>query len=153
MSTSKRSAILNAVRARLETISVLTAYATNAGAQVFVGVEPELGPDDPRTAIVLFLGPVAPNQSRAIGYSTYRIPIVIQALASVLIDDPMVAAEELLGDIMQAIEQADRTLGGILKGPLEDGEIQQVEGREAGTTTVGVGITYYAPHVRKWGTV
>ncbi len=148
MDTPKRQRILEAIRSRLEAIRT-PEYATDAGDRVFVGEIPALGPDDPINAIAVVVGDSAPKYQAQHVFET--VPIEVQAHVRVeQADTPYIDAETLLGDIVKAIESGDRTLGHLLKGTLEIGAIRTVP-RDAGTTTIAIGITYNATYHRLWG--
>lgn len=148
MDAPKRQRILETVLARLQRITVENGRLTNAGERVYLGESPELGPDDPINAIAVM---VQDTDVKFQGMNIYEVmPIEIQALARADIEAPYVSAEAVLGDIVAAIEQEDRTMGGLVLRQIELGTTRVVP-REAGMTTVGVGITYFCPFVRAWG--
>jgi hypothetical protein len=146
---SNRSEILEIVKTRLQAIRLGSGYATDAGATVFMGEAPSLGPDDPTTAIAIVIGDDEPRyQGEQI---LIRLPLTIAALAQANLDDPWGSIEAILGDIKQAMEVKDRRMGRALKSPLTRGSTRTLA-REPGSTTVGIGITYLIDYAECWGT-
>lgn len=145
---SRRRAILEAMQARLETIHTAAGFATEAGAAVFLNETPALGPDDPDVAIAMLVGDDTSTWQGL--HVMLQLPIEIQALAKADTAAPWWAAEDVLADIKRAMEQVDRTLGGLVKRQIERG-VTRTLAREAGSTTVGVSITYVAPYTERWG--
>lgn len=149
MAASLRQQIIEAFLARIQRITVENGYDTNAGERVFLGESPELGEDDPPNAIAIVIGETSPQYQGMNVFET--IPFEFQALAKVAdLDFPYIATEVILGDIIRAVEQDDRTLGGLVTRQIELGTIRTLP-REPGMTTVGMSVTYFAPHVRSWG--
>lgn len=146
---SIRRQIIEAVRDRLQAIRPDDGYETDAGARVFVGVEPELGPDDPINAIVIVVGDSVPQMQNGAGLVQEPLPLEIQALTRTDVEDPLLASETLLHDCQRAIE-GDLTLGGLVKSKLRLGPTRVVP-REPGMTTVGVSVTYTAGWLRQLG--
>jgi hypothetical protein len=148
MATTQRRAILAQLLAYAGAITVENGYETDGGLRVYFGESPALGEDDPPTAIALVVLESLP-QPRG-GFIEEPVDVEVQALARASLDEPYIAAEVVLGDIMRAFEQADRTLGGLVKGEMTIGAIRTVP-REAGSTTVGVSVVYRLSHLRRWG--
>lgn len=146
--STKRQDILEALRARLQAITRIGGYATDAGALVFLGEQPDLGPDDPDVALAIGVGDDEPGHQGE--HVFIRLPLEIQAIAKASLDEPWLTIEAVIGDIKKAVEQSDRTLGGYVKRQIERG-VTRTLAREPGSTTVGVGITYVAPYVEVWG--
>lgn len=146
--STRRRAILEAVKARLEAIRQDDGYATDAGAMVFLCEAPALGPDDPDVAIVILVGEDEPRFQGE--HILLRMPMEIQAVAKAGLDEPWLAVEDVLGDIKTAVEATDRTLGSLVKRQVERGATVTLE-REPGSTYVGATITYYAPYAERWG--
>lgn len=142
-----REAILAALMTRVQAITIAHGYATDAGDQVFLGEAPQLGENDPPTAIALV---VEDDDVNSQGFLTVTLPIAVQALAKADLDAPWLAIEAVLGDVKRAIEQDDRSLGGVLKGELERGSTRTVP-RAPGSSTVGVSVTYRCRYVELWG--
>jgi hypothetical protein len=108
----------------------------------------QLGADDPDTAIAIVVQDTAPQYQ---GENVFEVlPVEIQALAKADLDEPWIAAEEILSRCITAIELTDRTLGGLVKRMIEIGPTRTLP-REEGSTTVGIAITYRAPYSRRWG--
>jgi hypothetical protein len=145
----KRQQILEALAERLGAISVENGYLTNAGERVYLGETPELGNDDPVNAIAIV---VQDTDTRYQGMQVLEsIPIEIQALARAEnLDAAYLSSESILGDIIRAVEQEDRTLGGLVKQQIQLGSTRTLP-REPGMTTVGIGITYRTDFTRAWG--
>ncbi len=147
MAATVRQAILAAFLAAVREITIAHGFATDAGDKVFLGETAQLGEDDPDQAIALV---VDDDEARSPGYVFVTLPIVVQALAKADLDEPWLAVEALLGDLKRAIEQTDRTLGGLLKSELQRGSTRTLP-REPGSTTVGASITYHCEYVEVWG--
>lgn len=146
---SRRQQILEASVARLAVIQRGNGYATDAGDAIQLGEFTELGPDDPAEAIAVVPGEdVTRTQGDKHGIT---LPLEIQAIARVDLDEPHAAAEAVLADIKRAYEQADRTLGGLLEGKGIRRLVTRTLPREAGMTTVGVGVTYLLDFQETWG--
>jgi len=146
---SNRSEILDIVTARLQGIRVTNGYATDAGRSLFLGEASSLGPDDPSSAVAIVIGEDTPTyQGEQV---LIRLPLTIAALAKADLDAPWSTLEAILGDIKRAIEVADRRMGGRLKAPLTRGTTRTLP-RETGSTTVGIGITYWISYQEVWGT-
>ena len=146
---TKRHTIIATVVGMLEGITTANDFETNLGLTVFDGEVPELGPDDPDTAIVLTVNTDRPTWQGAALF--IRLPMTISAIAKATLDDPRSAIETALGDIKTAMEIEDRTLGGLVPRQFERGNTRPTP-REPGSTTVGVSIDYEFPYQELWGT-
>lgn len=144
---TRRRAILEAFLARLQGITVANGYATNAGLQVFLNETPELGEDDPPTAIAVVVDDDAPGYQGEKVFIT--LPLEVNALAAANLTSPWLTAEDVLGDIKKAVE-IDVQLAGLLQWRMERGSTQTAK-REPGSTTVGVAVTYRLPYREVWG--
>lgn len=145
---STRSAILAAVRTRLQAIARTDGFATDAGAALYLGERPELGPDDPDEAIAIVVRDDAP---KAQGHKLFiTLPVSICAIAKADLDDPWQSIEDLLADIKVAFELDDMTLGGLLRGPMERGATRTLD-REPGSLTIGAQVSYFLPYHETWG--
>lgn len=149
MALSRRHQFLVALRERLKTIRVSAGFNTDAGAHLFFGFTPDMGSDDPETAIAILVGEDSPGWQREKVF--YTLPIEIHAMAKAEIADPWMAVEALIQDIKRAIEQSDRTFGGVLVNHLERGGTRAID-REPGALFVGATVTYEAPLAETWGT-
>lgn len=150
MTASKRQSILEALKARLETIHARADFLTDAGDAVFLGEQPPFGPDDPAQAIALVSGPEAVRRTGENLIVEWSIQIA--ALVRADLDEPWVVVESVVADIKRAIEVADRRLGKLLDGNgLERGPVETLE-RDAGSKSVGAVVTYLAPFSEGWGT-
>lgn len=146
-----RKRIIAAVIERLRGITRVNGYATDAGQSLIVGVI-ALGPDDP--AVGLSLVPEASTPAdRVRAKAAHVLPLQISAIAKVLSwtqsDEAWLRAEDVIGDIHQAMETDDFTIEGLAVDlrvgaelPLERGE---------GGETVGAAITYEVVYARGWG--
>jgi hypothetical protein len=81
MATSVRQAVLAAMLARLQAIAAGAGFQTDAGAAVFLGEAPTLGPEDPDTAIAVLVGDDKVT-FQSVGVQI-RLPMQICALAKV----------------------------------------------------------------------
>jgi hypothetical protein len=147
---SNRRQILEAVRERLQAILRSGGYHTDAGALVFLGEAPNLGPDDPAQAIAILV-----DDDRVIGVKTQvqiELPVSIAALVRADLDTPWLMVEDVLADIKRAIEVPDRQLGlgRIVTSRIERGTTRTLE-RQDGTNVVGATVTYTIPYVEVWG--
>lgn len=146
--TPRRLAIIQAMVARLEEISVANGYRTNVGADVRIGEAPHFGPDDPDEAIALVIG-----EDRVMyqGANLFiELPMEVHALARADIDDPWAAVEAAIADVKEAVELDDRTLGGLVPRMIERGSTRPYA-REEGSLAVGAVIPYIAPYKEAWG--
>ena len=155
MNTSQRVRILEALVERLQAVRANgqaasgATYETDAGLAVYVGERPELGESDPAVAVAVL---PQEDDTEAIGQQLafmVRLPVAIEAIASVELDQPYLAAEAVVADIKRAIE-GERTLGGLVS-EIRRGATAVVP-REPGTTTVGVAVTYQVVFKEAWGT-
>jgi hypothetical protein len=145
---SRRQLILEALSARVAEITISHEFDTDAGLALYLGELVELGPDDPETAIAIVVGVEEPRYQ---GENLYiALPITIHALARPDLDQPWIAVEQVISDIKRAVELPDRTLGGLVKRQIERGSVVTIE-RAAGSTVVGMSITYTCPYLEGWG--
>jgi hypothetical protein len=146
--STRRRLILEAIKTRLEAIRVAAGFETDAGEAVYLNEAPAMGPDDPAVAIAILVGD---DQTTWQGLcALLRLPIEIQAIAKADLDSPWLAVEDVLGDIKQAVELDDRTLGGLLAPYLERGATATLK-REPGSEYVGATIVYFAPYKERFG--
>jgi hypothetical protein len=153
MADARRQQFLEVLLARLEAITQANGFTTDAGEHVYLGFAPAVGPDDAPQAIAVIVGDDEP------GYQgenvSYRLPIEVQAIAAVPAgqqDQPWLTVEAMLRDIKRAVEKPDRKFGGLLNvgRGLERGPTRTLP-REAGSTAVGLSVTYFAPMSEAWG--
>ncbi len=118
---------------------------------MLLGELPVMGDDDPDLAIVVVPGDEAPTFVQVNITST--LPVRILALAKVTLDEPWVMVEDVIADIQAAIEQSDRTLGGLLTDPkqLVPSAVRPLP-REVGSLDVGAQLEYRVTYTRGWGT-
>lgn len=145
---STRQQILEVVIARLERITRDNGYDTDAGAAVRLGEAPAFGPDDPDEAIAVLLDDDRPGKSMEQVF--IELPVAIAALARPDLAAPWVVVEQVLSDVKRAMEQTDRTLGGLLHRRMERGTTRTLP-REEGSLVVGATVTYICPYVEVWG--
>lgn len=155
MSQPARQQLLEAYLARLSDIQIANGYQTDVGAnpttQIILGESVELGKDDPDVAIAIVIGDEEVRRSDENVFSF--LPVEFQGLAKIAAGGftaAYLAAEALLGDIKKAIEQPDRGFGGLVRPRIERALVRTLP-RQPGSTTAGVGITYLAPRLEKWG--
>lgn len=145
---TRRQAILETFRERLQVVRKVDGFQTDAGDHVFLGAAPELGEGDPDEAFAVV---VLDDEVRYTGeHLAVLLPVGIAAVAKADCDEPWLAIEALLWDIKQAIETDDRSFSGLLAERFERGPTQTLP-REPGSTTVGVMVTYRAPYNEVWG--
>jgi hypothetical protein len=148
MTTPNRQLIIEALRDRLKVIEVANGFTTDAGRALFLGETPELGEGDPDAAIAMV---IREDDVRYQGMNLMiGLPVSIQALVKVSLDQPYLLIEALLGDIKRAVELEDRTLGGLVKRQIQRGVTRTME-REPGSTTAGVSILYVCPYTEVFG--
>lgn len=151
MADSTREQIVAALVDRLAAIDGTPPFQTNAGAHIVRNEAPGLGPDDPDAVILVR------TETDSVGWQKQNLlvelPITIAAVVKAALDEPWDAVEAIVADIKRAVEREDRRLGienvdsrGIKRGPTS------VLDREAGSSTVGVGILYAVPYAEGWGT-
>jgi len=148
--SSTRRRILEGFKARLEAILRDGGYRTDAGTNVLLGELPLMGDDDPEVAIVVIPGEETPLYVQV--NITATLPVRVLVLAKAVLDEPWVAVEDVLADVITAIEQPDRTLGGLLTDPkqLVPGAVRPLP-REVGSLDVGVVVEYRVSYTRGWG--
>lgn len=145
---TRRVLILQRLGALAATIRKTNGFDTDAGAVVYIGAAPELGPNDPDYAIAIVPAEEAHVED---GRISNGLPIEIQAIGKAAAADAWIGVELLLGDIKAAIEDPnDRTLGSALKGVMKRLTTRTLE-RPPGATTIGTAITYACPYVDEWG--
>ncbi len=136
---------------QLATIRIANGFQTDAGQKVFAGEAPELGESDPEAAMALLLEDEETLWQRGGTAAIVKLPFTISAIAKADLEAPWRTVEQVLSDVRKAVEIEDRTLGGILNNALERTGIRTLK-REAGSTTVGVAVTYTATFKEGWGT-
>lgn len=154
MTASRRRLILEAFRDRVVEIQKVNGYLTDAGKTVFLGENPKLGPDDPDTAIALVIGDDEPGEQTVFGSgegASIEIDLLIgvQALTKADIDAPLLAIEDVIQDIKNAIELTDRGMGDLVK-QMKRGPTVPLD-REEGSAIVGASVSYELLYVEDWG--
>jgi hypothetical protein len=144
---TRRLLILQRLGALAGVIRKTNGYDSDAGAAVYIGAAPELGPNDPDYAIAIVPGDELTVED---GRLSNTFPVEVQAIGKSGAADAWINLELLVGDIKHAIELPDRTLGSVLKGVMKRGPTRTLE-RPPGSTTIGVGIFYTCPYLDEWG--
>lgn len=149
---SIRKRILVTLVTRLQAISQANGFSTDAGLQLFVGVLPKLGPDDPEAAIAVLPGTMTPTFEAEHVVGEWPVEIIAVANASANRNAPFLIVEDVLADIHRAVELPDRTLGGLVRkiGGMEVGEATPY-GREAASEVVAVSQAYRFQVQRVYG--
>lgn len=156
--TSRRQRILTVIAERVAVVQQVNGYQTDAGAMVVLGETPQLGPDDPDTAIAILVGDEQARWNRA--HVLVRLPIEVQAVVKDSSPSAWWVVEALVADIKRAVERPDRELAITLNGgevkllsptPGLTREVTRTVPRETGMTTVGAGVTYVAEFGEVWG--
>lgn len=153
MADSIRKRILAEVKARLEQVTTANGFNTDAGLNLFLGVQPKLGPDDPDAAIA-----IAPQDQTPVGLTLQHIggdwPVEIIAIANASPNrgEPWFLVEDVLADIQRAMELEDRLFNRALMA-YQDFEVgvARTFGREAASESVAVSQTYTFRTQRVWG--
>jgi hypothetical protein len=139
---TRRHKVLNAIKARLETILITNGYATNAGQRVRYGVTVV---DDPKPAglpLVHFIGGETESLQEG-SRALMQMDIAIVGLTTVNEDDELAALEPLLGDLEKAIFAAPQQLadgGGAVVSDVEFVKMAAMD-RELGDLVGRVGMT------------
>ena len=147
--TSTRQSALAVLQARLSQIRISNGYNTDAGARLFIGEQPVLGPSDPLASLAIVVrGDEPGHQGENV---VVKLPVGIQAIVRADAEDPWKTIEEIIEDIKRAVE-IDHDLGRllILRG-LGRGETQPLD-RESGGTFVGAEVEYRLTFIEGWGT-
>lgn len=161
---SLRYRIIEAIQTRLAYITVAHGYHTDAGEHIFKGEAPTFGPDDPPAALAIVVGADTVVQQKGSRTIT-DVPIEIQACVPVDLTDPLLAVEDIIADIRQAIEvegnnpaplapgdaSIDRSLDALCtpKG-FRRGSTRPIA-REPGATYGGAACEYIAQIDETWG--
>lgn len=153
MPSYRRKAILEKFIERLEAIQKVNGYATDAGLYLFQG-SANLGPDDPQLGIAIVPGPASIDVQE--NQKVTLLPIDLHALAKDDVADPLLAVEDLIGDIKRAIESPEnvpgntkRDLNGLAMN-LTAGVVAALQ-REEGSTTIGARVEYLVMYSEAWG--
>lgn len=146
---TRRQFYLEAFKARCETILTSGGFNTNAGQAVLLGELPVFGPGDPPVVISITPGDDAVRAQQGKMVATV-LPIELYVIAQPDIDAPWVKVEEVVADIIKAIEQDDEQLWGGAKGEIGAPSIRTIP-REDGSTTIGVVVSYPVSYARAWG--
>lgn len=156
---SKRSKAIAELVRRLGFIQVVKGYSCDAGLKILLGEVPTFGEGDPDSAIALAIGRDEPVTTG--GLVRTRTPFEVHAMVRADMDAPLVAVEELVADIKNAVEiegqdpgtdaSIDRSLDGLtLPKGFERGSIAPL-GRNEGSTYVGAIVEYVGIFEERWG--
>jgi hypothetical protein len=146
---SRRHRALEEIGRRLRLIAVANGFRTEAGSAVFMGQEVTFGPGDSGAAIDVVVGEdEVLHQGENVGTA---VPVHIHALVKASIADPLLSLEEVIADVKQAVEQSDRTLGGVLVQRGLDRVAVRPREREEGSEFVGAIVEYRMTLAEQWG--
>lgn len=146
---SNRTEIETVLLERLAAITVTGGYHSDAGAAVFVGDVPMLGPDDPDAAIAVVPGDDNPRSTQE--QVAIEWPIHLFAIAKDSLAQAWALVESQLEDLKKAIEKDDAVVGRAnAKALIRRGSTRTIP-REPGTTIVGVSLTYWVSYTEVWG--
>lgn len=153
---STRLQILNALKARLEVITIAAGYNTDAGANVLMGEMPTFGPDDPDCYLSILTPSDAPVWvgENVVSEITLRIAAICASKGATEppSTSPSIALENLVEDVKRAVEVADRELGGLIRRPgLKRGQVRPFD-REPGVDVVGAVLEWSGTVCEQWGT-
>jgi len=146
--SSTREAAIGELRDRLEAITMANGFATDAGALIFLGESPTLGPDDPTAAIAIEVQEDIPSFQGE--HVVVTVPVDIQAIVKADADEPWMTVEAIVTDIKTAVE-TDRDLGGtLIARGLMRGTVRPLD-REPGSQYVGAAVQYRLLMKESWG--
>jgi hypothetical protein len=148
MPSTRQTFLEDIFRARLRAIRVVDGFNTDAGEAVSLGEVVDLGPDDADAAVAIVPGDAQVKRDQALKFYV-QLPVEIQLVAKVDLDEPWVLIEQMLADVQKAMELDDELIHGYERSLTYVGE--RVLPREAGMTTTGAGVTYLATFCRRWG--
>ncbi len=154
MATSRRQRILEALKARVERITIANGFQTDLGKNVLLGELPTFGPDDPKQVLAIL--PREDQVGDHLSNIPIMLPVDIAALVAPEIHHAGTIVEQALSDIKKAVELEDRSLGGLLTGGrnnvagLVRGTTEPFD-RRSGSDVVGVLITYGCKYAEAWG--
>ena len=149
---TRRQQIITEIVSRLKAITKVGFFETDAGQNVFVGEIVRFGENDPDSAITVVVGDETTVSQRV--QVIYDFTLDIQALFKAQLDDPWELIEEMIGDIKNAVELEDRTLGGMVNGNGQSGLVRvgvTTIPREPGSPVIGASVTYNARCNDTWG--
>jgi len=149
VSPSTRQRILEACLGRLKASTIVARSEGDVSAVVLLGEVVDLGPDDPSEVMAIVAGEDIVRRQGAKFLIT--LPIELQAVVRVDLDEPHATAERMLADMKRAFELADRTLGGLVTQDSVQRLSTRPLPREMGMSTVGFGVTYTVDYQETWG--
>lgn len=145
---TRRQMLGLAIVERVTAIRQADGFRTDLGATVFWGEGVALGEGDPDiAAAVVFRDDIVTHQMENV---LTVLPVEIQVVGKANLDKPWLLIEDALGDVKQAMETTDRTLGGLVPRQITRGMTRTLA-KEPGSTVIGVSITYHCPMLEAWG--
>lgn len=148
---SRREAIIAAMAARAEAITLNGGFNTDLGLQVAINDVPPFGPDDPRQALVLLVGDDEFTSQGAGNWFIYRLQLTFVVLVDADLEDAWRTIEQGIADVKRAVELEDRRLGGLLANPFERGAVETAP-REPGSLAIAATVPYIVTIKEGWGT-
>jgi len=134
---SKKRRIVDAVVARLQTITVANGYNTGAGARVYRG-RVEFTASDPLPVLTVLQDNVFVESDRG-ERMLLALPLGVQGIVTVDRDNPSDAVDDLEADILTALfAVGDDTLSDLVSEIKQAGRIYS--DIEAGTTVAGLSV-------------
>ena len=109
---SVRQLIAEEALRRLRRITIANGFDTDAGQYVFLGEKVVLSTDDATQAIAIEIEGSAVEDDAGFGPAigqdlSLRMSMSVQAIASADLDEPWIAADQVLSDIKKAMENPD----------------------------------------------
>jgi len=147
--TPKRQLVLEAIKARLERITIPNGFRTNLGDFVHLEEVVELGPDDPGGVLAILVGDEVVS-NRQMEKLQLDLPVEIHVLVPAAPDCSWFNVEAGIADVKQAIELEDRYLGNLAYERMRRGAVRTRE-REAGSSVIGAVVPYLVPITEVWG--
>ena len=154
---STRQLIAEEARRRLQRITVANGFDTDAGQHVSLGVVVVLSSADASQAIAIDIQDVEIDEDSGFGDprgqdQPLRMSMSVQAIASADLDQPWIAAEQVLSDIKKAMEDPDvdswpDAVKDFGPGSPRDSTLE----REEGSTFVGAAANYAILYLETWG--
>lgn len=149
---------------RLAYLTLANGYSSDVGQDIYVGVIPHLGPDDP-PAIAITVGDETEVQDDA-GRISYTVPVeviaVIGTVSAISSKTPQWDAEDLLADIKSVVEiegrdqntaspaYKSRSLEGTTPTGFTRGACRSYP-REGASEIVGASVEYRLSFRDQWG--
>ncbi len=146
--SSKLQRIIDAVADRLAVINTGAGYYTDIGNSVFRNQrDPQ---ENELPCCLVFFGERAAETQQCENIRTAMTITVIGYTER--LSDSEDQGTQILADIQRAVELADDTLGGLLRGQFGLAFVSdEIFMPEVGANAAGARVTYSAPHVRIYG--